>query len=76
MIAYADDMILFFFTGTDLDKVIPTADNVLGALKNWNDLNCFAVNYSDKSYAFRARNKELNPTTHVIFSHIKMDLQK
>lgn len=56
------------------DNIISMANNVQWALKDWNSLNCLTVNAAKtKAMLFRARNKEVNRTTDVIFNEANVD---
>lgn len=64
-IAYADDITLFF-TGTDPDKLIVSANNFLSSLKIWADLNCLKINANKtKALLFRPRNKIARVSTNL-----------
>lgn len=70
-IAYADDSL--FFVGTDPDNTISTANNVLRALKDWNNLICLTDNAKTEATLFKAGNKEVNRATDIIFNNAKID---
>lgn len=62
------------FSGTGVDNVISTANNVLFAFKVWNQLNCLTVDAAkSKSNIFRARNRGVNCTTDIIFNKAMID---